>query len=120
MKRISLLVVPLAIVLFTLPAVPQAPKPPFQQRWVWAMYDLQAEKQADELVTLIERAGKCGFNGVVLSDYRLNFLDRMPASYFQNVARVRRAADAAGVEIIPCVFPVGSGNGLLVLLKRAT
>jgi len=114
MKRIALLVVPLSIVLLTPPAAPQAPKPPFQQRWVWAVSNLQHDNQADELIALIERAGKCGFNGLVLSDYRLNFLERMPEGYFKNVARVRRAADAAGVEIIPCVFPIGTSNGLLV------
>jgi hypothetical protein len=114
MKRISLLVVPLSIVLFAPPADPQAPKPPFQQRWVWAVTNLQHDNQADELIALIQRAARSGFNGLVLSDYRLNFLERVPEGYFKNVARVRQAADAAGVEIIPCVFPIGTSNGLLV------
>jgi hypothetical protein len=37
----------------------------------------------------------------------------MPRNYFQNVARVRKAADAAGLEVIPAVFPIGYSAGLL-------
>jgi hypothetical protein len=114
MKRLTLLVVLLSVVLLTPPAVPQPSKPLFEQRWVWAVYTLRDDKQADDLIALIQRAGKCGYNGVVLSDYGFNFLERMPEGYFKNAARVRHAADAAGVEIIPCVFPIGSSNGLLV------
>jgi Carbohydrate binding domain len=113
MKRIAMLVVPLSIVLLSSPAVTREPKSPFDQRWVWAISDLQSDKQTDDLVALVERAGKCGFNGVVLSDSRLNYLDRVPEGYFKNAARLRRSAEAAGIEIIPCVFPIGSSNGML-------
>lgn len=114
MKRISLLAVLLSLAPLAAPAVPQAPKPLFERRWVWANFSLRADDQADALIALVERAGKCGYNGVVLSDYGLNFLERVPEGYLKNAARVRRSAEAAGVEIIPCVFPIGSSNGLLV------
>src|SRR5205085_10169775 len=74
---------------------------------------LQVERSTDELAALIERAGKAGYNGVVVADYKLNILDRVPPHYFRNVARVRKAAAAAKVEIIPAVFPVGYSDGLL-------
>src|SRR5206468_3730138 len=52
-------------------------------------------------------------NGLVLADYKFNILDRMPEKYFKNVARVKDAAAAAKIEIIPTVFPVGYSDGLL-------
>jgi len=64
-------------------------------------------------VALIRRAGKSGYNGVVLTDYKFNILDRMPDRYFKNVARVRAAATAAKIDIIPAVFPMGYSSGLL-------
>jgi hypothetical protein len=87
--------------------------PRFDKRWFYAQNNLQVEKNADELIGLIRRAGKAGYNGVVLADYKLNVLDRVPEHYFKNVARVKEAADKAGVEIIPAVFPIGYSAGLL-------
>jgi hypothetical protein len=77
------------------------------------MTNLQVKENADRLIGQIERASKAGYNGVVLADYKLNVLDRVPDFYFPNVARVQKAAQSAGVEIIPTVFPIGYSNGLL-------
>ncbi|MFO0929371.1 MAG: hypothetical protein U0736_20480 [Gemmataceae bacterium] len=91
----------------------ERPAPAFQDRWFYAMTNLQVADQADALVRLIERAGKAGYNGMVLADYKLNILDRVPAHYFKHLARVRAAADKAGIEVIPAVFPIGYSSGLL-------
>lgn len=85
----------------------------YERRWFYAMSNLQVKENADELIGLIERAAKAGYNGVVLADYKLNVLDRVPEHYFKNVARVKEAADRAKVEIIPTVFPIGYSSGLL-------
>jgi hypothetical protein len=85
----------------------------YPRRWFYSMTNLQVAENADRLIQLIGRASKAGYNGVVLADYKLNLLDRVPEHYFTNLKRVRRAADAAGVEIIPTVFPIGYSNGLL-------
>ncbi len=87
--------------------------PRYDRRWVWVMCNLLVDKEVARVVTLVERAGKDGYNGVVLSDYKLNFLGRMPPSYFAHAARVKEAAAKARVEIIPAVFPIGYSNGLL-------
>ena len=87
--------------------------PKYERRWVWVMANLMVEKEADRVVGLIERAEKDGYNGVVISDYKLNFLQRMPAHYFKHVERVKDAAAKAKVEIIPGVFSIGYSNGLL-------
>ncbi|MDX2036919.1 MAG: hypothetical protein SFX72_09725 [Isosphaeraceae bacterium] len=92
-------------------ADPIAPK--FERRWVWVMCNLQVAKEADRVVALVERAAAAGYNGVVISDYKLNFLDRVPRHYFANAERVIAAAERTGVELIPAVFPIGYANGLL-------
>src|SRR5437763_14272761 len=90
-----------------------AAEPRYALRWFYASHNLQVDKNADALVALIGRAGKSGYNGVVLADYKLNVLDRVPKHYFKNVARVKKAAAAAGLEIIPTVAPIGYSSGLL-------
>jgi hypothetical protein len=87
--------------------------PRFADRWVWVMSNLLVDQQAEFVSGLIERAAGAGYTGIVLADYKLNFLDRMPPSYFKNVARVQAAAAKHQMEIIPCVFPIGYSNGLL-------
>jgi hypothetical protein len=87
--------------------------PRYDQRWFYASNNLLVDKSADDLVALIRRAGKSGYNGVVLTDYKFNILGRMPDRYFKNVARVRAAATAAKIDIIPAVFPMGYSSGLL-------
>ncbi len=110
MKRLAALLV---VSFFLCPAHVRGAEPGYEQRWVWVMANLLVDKEADRVVALVERAGKAGYNGLVLSDYKLNFLGRMPKEYFGRVARVRAAAKRAGVVIIPAVFPIGYSNGLL-------
>jgi hypothetical protein len=80
---------------------------------VYAARNLLDDKSVDDLVTLVQRAQKCGFNGLVISDYKFTILDRLPPRYFENAARLRRAATEAKVEIIPMLFPIGDSNGIL-------
>ncbi|HEV3166697.1 MAG TPA: hypothetical protein VGZ22_21910 [Isosphaeraceae bacterium] len=87
--------------------------PRYERRWIYASQNLLVDKNVDQLIELIQRAGKCGYNGMMLADYKFNILDRMPKRYFENVARVRKAAAAAKLEIIPAVFPIGYSAGLL-------
>ncbi len=93
------------------PAEP--PRPRYQQRWFYAMHNLLVDSNVEDLIALIRRAGKAGYNGVVLADYKFNILGRMPDRYFKNVARVKEAAAAERIEIIPCLFPIGYSAGLL-------
>src|SRR5262245_11570098 len=81
--------------------------PVYRQRWFYSQTNLQVEKNANDLVALIRKAGKAGYNGVVLADYKLNILDRVPKHYFTNLEKVKAAAKEAGVEIIPAAFPIG-------------
>lgn len=87
--------------------------PRYQRRWLYSMFNLQVNESADRVVALIDRASRAGYNGLILADYKLNILDRVPDHYFKNVERVRKAAEKAGIEIIPAVFPIGYSDGLL-------
>ncbi len=115
MRALTGLVAAAAVFLFRgLPAgTAEEPKPLFPQRWFYASFNLQVDSNADDLVALIGRAGKSGYNGMVLADYKLNVLDRVIPRYFHNVERVRKAAAEANIEIIPCVFPIGYSDGIL-------
>lgn len=109
-KTIGLFLVP---ILALMAIAAEQPKTRFEQRWFYAMHNLLVDKNVDELVALIERAGKSGYNGVVLADYKFNILGKMPDRYFKNVARVKEAAAKAKLEVIPAIFPVGYSAGLL-------
>lgn len=87
--------------------------PPFDERWFYLSTNFQVDDNVPRAIELVERAGRAGYTAVVLADYKLNFLDRVPDRYFGNIERFRRAAEEAGVELIPAIFPVGYSSGLL-------
>jgi hypothetical protein len=89
------------------------PAPRYVQRWFYLQTNLLEDKNVEDGISLVDRAGKAGYNGVVLADYKFNILERMPPNYFKNIARFQEAAKAAGIEIIPTVFPIGYSDGLL-------
>jgi hypothetical protein len=95
------------------PAVADDAVPRYDRRWVYAAHNLLVDRNVDAVIALLERASAAGYNGVMLADYKFNILERMPPNYFRNVERVRRAAAAARMEIIPAVFPIGYSAGLL-------
>jgi hypothetical protein len=94
-------------------AAAQAGGATYEKRWIYSMHNLQVRESADEVIALIERGAKAGYNGVVISDYKLTILDRVPDFYFDNVRRVQEAAKKHGVELVPCVAPFGYSSGML-------
>jgi hypothetical protein len=111
MSIIACRAVVLLVLALAAPALGDSPR--YERRWFYASHNLQVEQNADQLIGLIGRAKEAGYNGVVLADYKLSILDRVPEHYFPNARRVREAAGNAGIEIIPCVFPIGYSNGVL-------
>ncbi len=95
------------------PATAAEPAGKYEKRWVYSMYNLQVSESADEVIRLIDRAAKAGYNGLVLADYKFNVLERVPDYYFKNFARVQDAAKRAKIELIPAVCPIGYSAGLL-------
>jgi hypothetical protein len=87
---------------------------PYSDRWVYCQHNLLVDQNVEDLLKLLDRSAKAGYTGLVLADYKFNILDRMPDRYFQNVERIKKAAAERKVELIPCVFPIGYSDGLLV------
>jgi hypothetical protein len=97
------------------PLAPAAGPPPrYADRWVYVSHNLQVDANTDEVLKLIDRAAKAGYTGIVLSDFKLNILEHVTQNWFKNAERVKKAAAAAKLEIIPVVFPLGWSSGLLV------
>ena len=82
-------------------------------RWVYLQQNLQVTENLPQIETVLRRAGKAGYNGVVLADYKLNILDRVPDHYFQNAARFRKICRELQLEIIPAVCRFGYSSGIL-------
>jgi hypothetical protein len=99
--------------LLTAHAGARAAKPDWQWLWVYVSTNLQVNERADDLVALMERAKKAGYNGVLLADYKFGNLADRPDHYYRNLERVRQAAERLGIEIIPAVMPVGYSGSIL-------
>jgi hypothetical protein len=65
------------------------------------------------VIALIERGKRDGYTALLIADYKLQVLDRVPDFYFPNVERVKAAATRAGIELVPAVFSIGYSNGHL-------
>lgn len=96
-----------------LPLLALALQTPLQYRWVYVMTNLQVAANADKVVALMERAGKAGYNGVVIADSKLQRLGQVPDYYFTNAKKVIEAAKKSRLDLIPCVFPVGYADAML-------
>jgi len=84
-----------------------------RRRWVYVAQNLQVNENVPKVVALLKRAKAAGYSGMVLADYKLNILGRVPDYYFKNAATVKQAAAALGIAIYPTVCSGGYDNGLL-------
>ena len=81
--------------------------------WVYAPVNFQVDREGDRLVELIRRAGKAGYNAVVVTDTKFGRMGDRPKNYYDNLRRAAKAAEEAGVEIIPMTTSFGYSNDLL-------
>lgn len=86
---------------------------PLKHRWFYLMTNLQVNENLPKAETLLRRAAKVGYNGVVLADYKLNVLDRVTDNYFKNTRQFKATADELEIEVIPAVAPFGYSEGIL-------
>jgi hypothetical protein len=86
---------------------------PYRERWVYCSTNLQVDKSTDDVIALIQRASRDGYTAMLLADYKLQILDRVPDFYFRNAERVKVAAAKAKIELVPAVFSIGYSNGHL-------
>lgn len=98
------------IVVFTVSNV-CAGEPPFL--WFYLSTNMLVEKNVEENIALIRRAGAAGYNGVVLTDSKFWRWDKLPERYRANVKRVRDACRDQGIACFAAVCPMGYSNELL-------
>lgn len=90
-----------------------APEGDLEHRWLFVMRNLASEENVEETLALLPRAEAAGYTAIVLSDGNLNAVSEAGPSYAQNVRRVQAEARARGLELIPCVMPIGYSGGIL-------
>ena len=81
----------------------------FQDRWFYASFGLQSDEAADELIQLIQDAGAHDLNGMLWA-CGLERCDSWSETTVARFKKIQKAADAAGVEIIPIIWSVGYGT----------
>jgi hypothetical protein len=81
--------------------------------WLYCQQNLWVDQNIEKLEGLFARAGKAGYTHVLLADSKFAKLGDMDGRYFKNVERLKKAAGANGLEIVPAVFPVGYSNDIL-------
>ncbi|QDU93296.1 hypothetical protein [Lignipirellula cremea] len=96
---------------FTIGASAMAEEP--APLWVYAPTNFQSEQDVQRLLTLLPRAAKAGYHGVVIADSKFGRLAGRPQSYYRNLQQVRQAAEDLKLELIPLVMPIGYSNSLL-------
>jgi len=82
-------------------------------RWVYIQTNLLVDKNIDNLMTLLERIEKAGYNGIVIADSKFMRWDNLPDRYLINARKVREECRRLKLSFIPCVFPIGYSNDLL-------
>ena len=70
-------------VLMNVLSVLAAPAAEPEFRWVYLQQNLQVTENLPKIEAVLRRAAEAGYNGVVLADYKLNILDRVPDHYFR-------------------------------------
>ena len=93
---------------------PAAAAEAMKWQWVYAPCNFQVDKAVDDLIALAKRAKAAGYNGMLVTDHKFGRFSDRPANYYANLKRVRQATDQIGVELIPCVMPVGYSNSILM------
>src|SRR5262245_61413300 len=83
------------------PALAEEPATPsrFTRRWVYPHpgFDLRNDQGTQQFIDLIERSKKAGYNGVCVVTHA-PYVTPPPDAYFQNMERVRAAAERLEIE----------------------
>lgn len=95
--------------LFSGPLLAAAP----EDRFVWVFgWGLQKDSDVTEIAKLLEKAGKSGFNGAVLSA-GLDHLSLQDEAYLRRLEAIAQACRKNNLELIPAAFSIGYGGGIL-------
>ncbi len=91
-------------------SVPAATHP---DRLVWVFgWGLGRDRDVTEITQLLQTAAKHGINGAMVS-FGLDSLCKRDADYFRRLETIRLTCERLQIELIPAVFSVGYGGGIL-------
>ena len=111
--RLIGLLTAISLAVFCIPAIAGQPTLDLKYRWVYVQTNLLVDKNVKDVLALVERASKAGYNGIVLTDSKFNRWDSLPERYVANVRQVRQACRRLKLDCIACVCPMGYSNDLL-------
>ncbi len=83
------------------------------RRWLFVMRNMGQQENVEKTIALLPRAQAAGYNAVALSDSRLYELADDDETYRANLLRIQQEASRRGLELIPCVMPIGYSGALL-------
>lgn len=83
----------------------------YPDRWFYASFGLQDDKSMNELIDLIEQAGKKDLNGMLWA-CGLEYADAWGKIKKDRLAKIKKAAVENKIEIIPIIWSVGYGTML--------
>ncbi len=82
----------------------------YKDKFVWIFgYNFARQEDTEKILSLLETASYCGYNGVALSA-GLDSLSRQNEKYFAGLEKIKKACALFNLEIIPAVFSVGYGS----------
>lgn len=91
----------------------QPSDPLLRQRWLYLAQNLQVTENLPKAIEFLKRAKTAGYNGLLLADYKLHILDRVPEHYLKNATTLKQAATELGLALWSAVCSGGYDNGLL-------
>lgn len=85
----------------------------YPDRWVWVFgYGLGRDSDVAEVIKLLDRAGKSGYTGAAVS-FGLDSLCKRDETFFRRLEEVKAACARNHLDIVPSIFSVGYGGGIL-------
>jgi len=85
----------------------------YQDRFVWVFgWGLGKDSDVEEITKVLDTAAQAGLNGAVVS-FGLDTLCKHDAAYFRRLKAIQQACERNKLELIPSVFSVGYGGGIL-------
>lgn len=85
----------------------------YPDRFVWVFgWGLSKDSDVVEISKVLNSAGSAGLNGAVVS-FGLDTLCKRDAEFFRRLETVQRICASNKLELIPSVFSVGYGGGIL-------
>lgn len=85
----------------------------YQDRFVWVFgWGLGRDADVDEINRVLQSAAEGGCNGAVVS-FGLDSLCKRSPDYFRRLEAVQETCRRLNLELIPAVFSVGYGGGIL-------